>query len=519
MLPPLIQALLDPLSYPERPAEVNLRQTHISYLFFTPDFVYKVKKSVNFGFLDFTSLYKRLFYCNEELRLNRRLAPGVYIGVAGITYENGQAKVGGEGEPVEYAVKMKRLPEASILEKMLEEDKVTEKEVIRIAEKIAEFHKDAQTNERISSFGLPQIIRNNTEENFIQTIDAIDMTISKHTFDRIKEYTHEFISKNERLFLKRAKDGFIKDCHGDIHCEHISIADGINLIDCIEFNERFRFSDTVADIAFFSMDLDYHNRADLSRLFDSRYFSLSKDTEGVALLDFYKCYRAYVRGKVAGFKSFEPEVTDKEKGAALLDAKFHFHLSKLYATGGFRPALIIIMGLSGTGKTTIAEELSRDFSLIRLSSDSIRKELAGIPIEEKRIEEFKKGIYSEEFTNRTYRALIERGITYLKNGRSVILDATFSKQKHIEELKTALRGITADFHIIRCAAGDDAVKERILGRCFEKNKAGTAVSDADWQIYLKQKASFEPVTEPHLTVNSELPVNESVAAIIGKIFD
>ncbi|MBI5588052.1 MAG: AAA family ATPase [Deltaproteobacteria bacterium] len=517
-LPPLIEALLDPSSYPAPPPTVSLRQTHISYILLAAEFAYKIKKPVDFGFLDFTTLDKRRFFCDEEVRLNKRLAPGIYLGVVPITKKDGGFRMEGAGEPVEYAVKMKRLSEDSILVRALERDEVSKDTIARIARVIAGFHKTAATDGRISSFGSPALIKKNTDENFIQTRAFIGHAISKRLYGRIKEYTDGFLSRNERLFIKRSGAGFIRDCHGDIHCEHISIADGINIFDCIEFNERFRFSDVAADAAFLSMDLDFRNRADLARLFETIYFKASGDTDGAGVLDFYKCYRAYVRGKVEGFKSMEPEVGWEERSLALLNARRHFHLSGLYSSGGFRPSLVVVCGLSGTGKSTVACLIAGKTGFVRLSSDALRKELAGVEPSAHRFEDYGKGIYSDEFTERTYGGLIERALSYLKEGRSVVLDATFSRRRFIDAAKEASAQSGAEFNIVECVADGETVKKRLLKRRTEEVKGAEAVSDADWGVYLRQKAAFEPIEGPRIVLSPELPMERRMDMVFEKIF-
>lgn len=515
-LPPFIKDLLQKEAYPENPSEVTLRQTHISYLLFTPEFVYKIKKPVNFGFLDFTTLEKRLFYCNEELRLNNRLASGIYLDVVGVTLKDGCARIGGVGEAVEYAVKMKRLPEECVLSGMLDRGAVTEAMIERAARRIAAFHKEAGTNWYISGFGSIETISKNTEENFTQTYPYIGRTIMEGQYKNIKAYTESFLNENAALFHGRIKDGFIKDCHGDIHSEHVFITDGIHVIDCIEFNERFRFSDVVADLAFLSMDLDFHNRHDLTTILDREYFSASNDSYGKKLLDFYRCYRAYVRGKVEGFKADEPEVSEDDKKAAIIKARHHFHLASQYASTGFRPIAVIISGLSGTGKTTLSEGLSRHTGFIHLSSDRIRKELAGVPPDERRIERFKEGIYAEDFSERTYRTLIERGAAFLREGRSVILDATFLNRRYLDEAKAEFlkAGATEkEIHIIECASGDETVKKRLL-----KPECKRGASDAGWEVYLKQKEGYSDVHLPHLKVDTERRLNDVLMEVSGKIF-
>ncbi|MDP2689590.1 MAG: AAA family ATPase, partial [Deltaproteobacteria bacterium] len=337
-------------------------------------------------------------------------------------------------------------------------------------------------------------------------------------YERIKVYTDGFLRDNEPLFLERMEKGFVRDCHGDIHCEHISLDGEIDIFDCIEFNERFRFSDVVADMAFLSMDLDFHNRRDLALALERAYFEASGDEGGKRLLDFYKCYRAYVRGKVEGFKSAEPEVGEDEKRLSEVRARRHFHLSGLYATGGFRPMMAVVRGLSGTGKSTIAGELSKEAGFVHFSTDRIRKELAGIPPDERRPERFGEGIYSREFTDKTYRELLKRASALLAEGRSVILDATFSKTRFLEAASEAAREHNASFHVIECEAGDDAVRERMLKRSAQGAKAPT-VSDADWEIYLRQKEEYERWDGPAVALDTTLPPALLLSIVSTEIFD
>ncbi len=516
-LPPLVEKLLNPGAYPHNPARVELLQTHISYIFLAEDLVYKIKKPVDFGFLDFTTLEKRLFYCREEVRLNRRLAPDVYIGVVAVTEDGGAVRMEGEGAPLEYAVKMKRLPEKSILFGMIKDGSVTAGMIERVARAIADFHKRAKTDERISAFGSPEVIKRNTDENFSQTAGFVGLTITRDAYDEIKNFTDRFLKEKERLFIKRMEEGFIRDCHGDIHSEHISITNGINIFDCIEFNERFRFCDVVSDFAFLSMDLDFLNRHDLTRTCDRTYFSSTGDGDGKKLLDFYKCYRAYVRGKVEGFELKEPEVDKHEKHRARIRAMQHFHLARLYATGGFRPSMVIVCGLSGTGKSFVSGLLSGYTGFVHLSSDVVRKRLAGLRPEEHRFEPFGKGIYSEDFTIRTYGALIEEADGLLEAGRSVILDATFSKKRFLEDAKRVAVSKGAEFHVVLCTSDDETVRRRLL-----KRRETETVSDALWNIYLKQKELFEPVEEPHLTLDTsgkDLTPERLAAEVASKIFN
>lgn len=515
-LPAHIKALLSPSSYPSDPGEVVLRQSHVSYLLFTPEFVYKVKKPVNFGFLDFTTLDKRRFYCEEEVRLNRRLAPRAYLGVVGITEKDGKFMMGGEGEPIEYAVKMRRLSGQRCLEHMLIAGSADEELISRVSHVLAAFHKNAATGGRISGFGSLDVIRKNTGENFSQTEPFIGKALSAGLFLKIKEYTTAFISSNSELFERRVAEGFIRDCHGDIHSAHVFAEEnGIEIIDCIEFNERFRFSDVVADEAFLSMDLDCHNRADLSEVLDLAYFAESGDREGARLLDFYKCYRAYVRGKVEGFKAFEEEVDEKERSDALLSALYHFHLSGLYASGRMKPMILIVCGLPGTGKSTLAGAIAGRTGFVHLLSDALRKELAGLKPDEARPESYGEGIYSEHFTERTYAELAKRAEELLRKGRSVIADATFSKRRHIKKVMDAADRAGAMVKIVECSASNSTVRARLE----ERRWAPGNVSDADWRIYLGKKASFEEVSGPHIVAAAESTLQENLLKVYREVFD
>lgn len=325
----IVEALKKPEAYDEDPGKIELVQTHISFVFLTKKFVYKIKKAVNFGFLDFSTLDKRRIFCEKELALNRRLCPDMYLEVVPIN-KSKTIRIKGEGETVEYAVKMVRIPQNRIMTTLLDENKVDKKLVDKIAKTIAGFHAKAETNDRISQFGSLTTIHTNWEENFDQTKEYIGKTLSAEQFKTIREKVENFIDANKSLFEKRIGEGKIRDCHGDIHSGNIFVTDKIYIFDAIEFNERFRYSDVAADMAFLAMDLEFRQRADLSDIFVKKYIEYSKDEELTKLLSFYKCYRAYVRGKVVGFRLNDPNIGAEEKSTALKEAKAYFKLSANY---------------------------------------------------------------------------------------------------------------------------------------------------------------------------------------------
>lgn len=327
----LKKALLNPSLYPDNPEDIRLTETHISLVFLTGDFVYKVKKPVNFGFLDFTSLEKRKYYCEQEVILNRRLAPTLYLGVVTIMEEDNKISLEGRGNPIDYAVKMKQIPEESLMNRLLERKEMDSRVIEAISEKLVRFYAGAETNDRIQSFARPERVKQDTDENFEQTEKYIDVTISGEVYQEVKERTNRFFRAQEETFYRRVKEGRIRDCHGDLRLEHIFWGEEISIFDCIEFNERFRYTDVAADIAFLAMDLDHHDREDLGEHLARFYMEKSGDTGLVEILDFYKCYRAYVRGKVESFRIDDPNIPEEEKEEALKRARRYFDLAHRYS--------------------------------------------------------------------------------------------------------------------------------------------------------------------------------------------
>jgi len=328
--PALVEALLKPEAYPHNPQKIELVQTQMSFLFLTGDYVYKVKKPVDLGYLDYTTLEKRRFFCHQELELNRRLCPDIYLEVAPVVRSEGQIRIGGEGEAIEYTVKMRQLPRERMMDNLLPLGQVTGKMVVNVAEKLAAFHDKARTGADISVYGQLEAIMTNTDENFTQTEKYIDISIPSSRYQHIKAYTDRFVKSNKSLFERRVKNGRIRDCHGDLHAAHICFSDGIHIYDCIEFNDRFRYGDVASEVAFLAMDIDRYQRADLSQAFVSAYVHISQDEEMLQLLNFYKCYRAYVRGKVESFKFDDPYISEDERTRVLDTARRYFELAESY---------------------------------------------------------------------------------------------------------------------------------------------------------------------------------------------
>ncbi len=305
-------------------------QTQMSFIFLAGEFVYKVKKPVDLGYLDYTTLEKRRYFCQQELELNRRLCPEAYLEVVPIVSHQGRIYLGGNGEVIEYAVKMKFLPADRMMDRLLPQNLVTKDMVADVAGKLAAFHGQAKTSADIGGYGKTEAIKVNSDENFDQTEKYIDISIPDQTFRKIKAYTDDFLKANKPLFEKRVREGKIRDCHGDLHAAHVCLADGICIFDCIEFNDRFRYGDVASEVAFLAMDLDRFRHPELSKSFVDAYVRISGDKDLLQLLNFYKCYRAYVRGKVTSFMLDDKYIPETEKTGLLETARMYFELAESY---------------------------------------------------------------------------------------------------------------------------------------------------------------------------------------------
>lgn len=333
-MPSLIQDLLNPAALPDRTKSVSLVQTHISLVFIADEYVYKIKKPVDFGFLDFTSLKKREHYCHQEISLNQRLAEDVYIEVLPVTFDGMMHKIGiYDGETVEYAVKMKRIPDDRLMRALFHRGELREGHLKEIARVLARFHQNAEHTSEIEHFGRPEVFKVNTDENFEQTRKYTGKTITKEVFDDLFSWTDKFYKDKTSLFLDRISGKKIRNCHGDLHMEHVCLTDKLAIIDCIEFNDRFRYSDTIADIAFLIMDLEYQGGAGYADRLWSYYVEETGDIGMDELLTFYKVYRAYVRGKVISFQLDDKNIGPKEKEKAIEAASKYFMLARSYIQG------------------------------------------------------------------------------------------------------------------------------------------------------------------------------------------
>lgn len=486
-------------------------ETHTSWVLLTGEFAYKIKKPVNFGFLDYTTKEKRKRFCWKELKLNRRLAPEIYLEVLGIDKDY-QFTAMDSPSVIDYAVKMKELPQEVLMSALLERKKVKFSPMKEIAEIVANFHNELKGKKEIEQYGRIEVIRFNWEENFSQTEGFIGETISRRRYETIKGKIYSFMEKNERLFKQRIEKRKIKFCHGDLHSGNIFILDRPYIFDCIEFNPRFSCCDTASEVAFFLMDLEFHNCHHLADYFLDNYLQLTKDFTLLRLISFYKAYRAYVRGKVISFRLKEKGIRKKDKLKAKNLAQRYFHQSERYVLSLFKkPKVLVFFGPPASGKTTLAEKMRRREEGIFLSTDILRKDLLGIPVEKHLPAPFGKGIYQKGLTQKTYRALLKRAKEYYREKMPIFLDGTFSNPYYRDLLK---RGLKSSLFWILCWAPRRVILCRL--------KRERRYSDAHPEIYLKMVRGYQPLSLKSLNLlrlNTKRKVRENIRKIFSWLKD
>lgn len=491
--PELVAAMSRPELYPHRPDEVRVVQTHISYVFLAGDQVYKVKKAVRFSFLDFSTPERRRHFCHEEVRLNRRLAQDVYLGVVAICERDGHYELGAEEDPdaVEWAVHMRRLPEDRTLDRLLERGEVTLEMIDTVADTLARFHRDADSGPEVTANGSPGAVWRVLEDNYANARPFREVTIAAGDDDAIQGFARSFLTRYDGWLRRRQEEHRIRDCHGDLHTEHLCFTgSGLVIFDCIEFNKQFRYCDVASEIAFLAMDLDYHERPELAARLLERYAEVAEDPDLPKLAPFYQCYRAYVRGKVDSLKSREPEVGEQERQEAEASARRHFLLAYRY-TWAYQPGLAVICGLSGTGKSAVAAALLRRTGYQAINSDVVRKELAGLPATVRVRAGYDEGLYAPERSAATYRAMIERAAQGLRSGRGVILDATFQRRSDRDAARAVAVRAGVPFVLAECRCDEEEVRRRLQRRAQDSETP----SDADWNVHVEQHRHFDAFSE------------------------
>ena len=493
----LVAAMMDPGFYPKPAPEIIHKETHISHVFLAGDLVYKIKKAVRFSFLDYSTLQRRLRFLNEELRLNRRLAPSVYLGVMPITLDGSEWHLGGDGSPAEYALVMRRLPERRMLPFLLETGQVTRAMIVELAEVLARFHMQAERVRLPDASGYPKALAHRWNNNIRELEPWLQTSSDVETVEALKDFGARFIDRHHDLLIRRAKQGSIRDVHGDLHCEHVCFApEGIQIFDCIEFDAEMRQCDLASEMAFLAMDLAVRGGEFAITPLFTRYLELLDDPEMPVLLPFYQSYRAVVRAKVHALRS----------GRMCPQAARYLCFAGRFSWSLMKPFVLMISGLTGSGKSSLARELGARLGMPVINSDAVRKAIAGSP--GRQIVPLDQGIYSLKMTEKTYAKMIQEAEKRILEGEGAILDATFAQRAHREKIVRLAEKHRVPLVVIHCVASDETTKRRLA----EREAEGKDVSDGRWEIYLKQKTAFEPMSELPLVnclkLNTQAPLDE-----------
>jgi aminoglycoside phosphotransferase family enzyme/predicted kinase len=515
MIRTTLKSLFKPDAYTEPVTSIELVQTHVSYIFLTDRHAYKIKKAVDFGFLNFSTIDRRRFYCNEEVRLNRRLCPDLYEGVVELRETDTGAAFHGNGTILDYAVKMKRLPADRMLDKLVDAGTVTPAVMRKISRIIAEFHRTAPTSPAVAEYGRLERIMFNWQENFEQTMPFEKLTLPVHEREFIRSWVTVFAAEHENIFQKRVDGGFIRECDGDIHLENICLdEDTIQVFDCIEFNERFRCCDTAADIAFLLMDLDYHGRHDLSGDVIDEYISRTGDQGSLDLIDFYKIYRAFVRGKVESFCLNDSGINPDDQTLARERAVRYFRLVRGYIERRrLKPSLFITCGLMGSGKSTLAAQLAFEVGIASFNSDETRKKIAGLQPDTAIREAFGEGLYDSKSTEATYSELLRQAENQLQKGSSVVIDASFMDKAQRSVFAMLAQRWTVPFIILHVVCSETENKRRLQ----ERQSTVKSVSDGRLELLALQTAGFE-VPDESEGLLIPLSANATPAGLIDEVY-
>lgn len=495
----LIAALQQTLEAP-----VEIVETHISWVLLTDGFAYKIKKALDLGFLDFSTLEKRQRCCEEELRLNRRLAPGLYLAVTAITGSSEQPLMNGAGSAIEYAVKMRRFPQSNLLDQILLHGELTPEIVDAIAGKIADFHQRTASADSASQYGTPEQIHQPSTQNFAQIRPRLLEQIDRNRLDGLERWGEEEYRNRRNAFAARKAQGFIRECHGDLHLGNIVLLDGeIVPFDCIEFNADLRWIDVISEAAFLSMDMQDRARPDLARRFINTYLEQNGDYAGLEVWRYYLVYRAMVRAKVASIRAGQMGKTGAEHW---LQYRRHIELAESFSRRS-PPLIAITHGLSGSGKTTVSQALLEAMDLFRIRSDVERKRLYGLKPRERSNTEIAESIYSPAANERTYRHLAELARSIVLSGYPVVVDAAFLRRRERASFRELAQELGVPFAILDCAAPEHLLRERIE----QRQRHGRDASEANLTVLKSQLRDNEPLdsneTVTAISVNTEQDAN------------
>ena len=495
-----------PSFYSPPPARVDVRETHVSVVFLTGDRAYKLKKPVRMPFLDYSTRERRRHFCEEEVRLNRRFAPDVYLGVQGIAGRDGDLALTGADDPavLEHVVVMRRYDEEATLERLVARHADGSRLAERVGARVAELHEAAPAAP--TGHWTPAYVGERIEENFATTRPDVGTLVDRHELDALERFSRAFLRGHEDLIECRAAAGMVREVHGDLRAEHVLVeGDRISLVDCVEFDARMRCIDVAADVAFLTMDLERLGAGGAAAALERAYVAATRDEEARALLPFYGCYRACVRAKVAAIRFHQLDRTDPARAAIAGQAREMFALALRLAWRARLPLAVVFCGVAGSGKSTLAAALARRSGLPHLSSDRVRKELAGIPPDRRGGPE----LYEPDAIARTYAELGARTRAALAAGSGAIVDATF----HRAEQRAALRDVPARVLWIECRAPEEALRARTAARAHAPERG----SDANWPVAAAQLEAWEPLDEidpgDRCVVSTDRPVEACLAEV------
>ncbi|MFN2359104.1 MAG: AAA family ATPase [Desulfotignum sp.] len=511
----LVTAMKSADFYPHNPTEIIHKQTHISDVFLAGDLVYKVKKPVNMGFLDFSTLEKRYEFCCEEVRLNQRLTSDIYLGVEKITWDKTGYGLNSSGQTVDYAVTMRRLPDENTLESLLVSNQGTESFIDRLIHTLSDFYTaSALTKKEMDQFGSFEAIGQKCRDNFNRLPDFSDTRTNKRKVQMIKAATQMFLDRHKDLFDRRMENKHICDTHGDLKTEHVYQYQGVQILDCIEFNHAFRYQDTASDLAFLAMDMDFLGYRPAGLFLLSRYVQTTSDADLMQVIDFYKCFRAMVQVKVYHLQTEAMSSQDDAKKAEHIHEMEHYlDLAYQYALKMAFPVIWVTCGMIATGKSTVAKKLAALFSIPCIRSDDIRKTLFEDLPDKSGNTGFEEGMYSPEATSLVYGKMLVTAQAALEKGSSVILDATCRKQKQRQDMLQLAADNRANIIFVECRCPDREIKARLKNREHQ-----STVSDARLEHFAAIKKRMDPFdhlsADVHMPVRTDQPLDRIVEILL-----
>jgi aminoglycoside phosphotransferase family enzyme/predicted kinase len=511
----ICRAMKNPDFYPHPVSDLAFRETHASSVFLTGQWVYKLKKPVELGFLDFQTLENRHRFCELEVTLNQRLSQGIYLGVVGIYLnENGRFSLREDGRLVEYAVRMVQLPDEASLESLLRANKITAEQIQTLSQTLAAFYEKSKKSREIDYFGTLEVISANVEENFRQLAPYVDEVLDREQWDFIREINRSFLKLHESLFERRVKTKRISDGHGDLRSEHVYFYQGLQIIDCIEFNDRFRYGDTALDLAFLYMDMEHLGFGEWGRVLLTEFVNLTEDWELYQLVDFYAAYRSVVRLKVSCFRF--SETTEDEKRAQREEVRLFLNQAYNYCLRFGRPTLWVFCGTPATGKSHLSKEIANAMSVPVFQSDLVRKEEA--VFKKERVSSSGKRLYRLERRQLVYGFLLARAQDTIKSGRSVILDATFGLERWRDDVRELAEDMGCNIIFIECVCREETAKKRLKERENEQD----ALSDARLDNYRDILKNFQPMSELpleiHIVADTDRPLKETMTKVLSEAY-